>query len=245
MISMARQKRIAHRVDEADIENNVRKRYPDNREKRENLYRFATTFNDLLEAKGVDQVKLAEDLTIASGTISEYRNGQTEPKLNNLIAIANYLGVDCRFLMTGVQSEYVASANYTGLCNDALSNLHALTEKANQEKKAGWLSLEELELTAINAILGSGFDSNLFLHIYNYLYISYSQFGILPEGASSDDMEVYDKDVSVYGRRIGDINGQQAELMFSADEMDDLALVKIQTALRKLRKQIEDRYKPK
>lgn len=120
---MAREKRTTHRVDEAEIAANVADKFSGDKEKQRQVYIFASTFNDLLESRGIDQIKLADDLGISSGIISAYRNGKVEPKLCTLISIANYLGVDCHYLMTGVKTDKALLAKEIGLSGKALDYL--------------------------------------------------------------------------------------------------------------------------
>lgn len=102
-MSNKRKARITYSLDEANIRDNAFKR-----DDGQVLFNFAKTLNRLLEEKGIDQERMAADLSIAEGSISNYRSGKTEPKLSAIVKIANYLGVDCQYLMTGVQSKHTA-----------------------------------------------------------------------------------------------------------------------------------------
>lgn len=90
-------KRVPHLVDPAIIDEHALG---------EPQYIFANTLNVLMEEQGIDQEKMAADLGLSTGVIHNYRHGKTEPKLSSIIKIANYLNVDCHYLLTGIQSKY-------------------------------------------------------------------------------------------------------------------------------------------
>lgn len=117
--------RTTHDVDDAVIDENTKDR-PE-------LAVFAKTLNRLLVENGIHQDDLAKALNISSGIISNYRNGRKEPRLSMIVKIANYLDVDCHYLMTGVQAKNYTVANDLGLSEKAISKLHELSEyiKAN------------------------------------------------------------------------------------------------------------------
>lgn len=163
-------KRTTHRVDEAEIMNNVAARYQ-SKEKIKQAYTFAVTFNDLLDSKGVDQEVIANDLGISFGAISNYRNGKAEPKLINLIAIADYLGVDCNFLMTGVKSEYARVSRVTGLSGKALNELKMLSARGNRPGERGAYidGVQVDELALLDKLLTSDRFHQLFNALSKYL----------------------------------------------------------------------------
>ena len=113
---MAR-KRATQEVDTARIENNA---------KSLEVAIFAKTLNTLLEDRGMHQTELAEKTGIAQATISSYRNGLQEPKMYNLIKIAECLGVDCHYLMTGIQAKNYISTSELGLSEAAIRRLKEL-----------------------------------------------------------------------------------------------------------------------
>lgn len=107
--------RIPHEVDDAIIEENTKGR-PE-------MTIFAKTLNHLLVEKGIHQDDLAQALGISSGSISSYRRGEKEPRFTMIVKIADYLGVDCHYLMTGVRAEHYSVANELGLSEDAIDFL--------------------------------------------------------------------------------------------------------------------------
>lgn len=120
--------RIPHEVDAAIIEENTKGR-PE-------MTIFAKTLNHLLVEKGIHQDDLAQALGISSGSISSYRRGEKEPRFTMIVKIADYLGVDCHYLMTGVRAEHYSVANELGLSEDAIDFLYDLKEEREDLLKA-------------------------------------------------------------------------------------------------------------
>ena len=60
--------------------------------------KFPEKIKDLREEKGISQEKLADELGISHGIISFWENGKREPKLSNLILLAQYFGVSIDYL---------------------------------------------------------------------------------------------------------------------------------------------------
>jgi transcriptional regulator with XRE-family HTH domain len=60
--------------------------------------KFVERFKDLREEKGISQEKLADELGVSHGIISFWETGKREPKLSNLILIAEYFGVSIDYL---------------------------------------------------------------------------------------------------------------------------------------------------
>ncbi len=110
--------RITHEVDDAIIDENTKGR-PE-------IALFAKTLNRLLAEKNVHQDDLAQALGISTGSVSNYRNGKKAPGFTMIVKMANYLGVDCNYLMTGVQAKNYVSAKDLGLSEKALNRLQNL-----------------------------------------------------------------------------------------------------------------------
>lgn len=60
--------------------------------------KFAERFKYLREEKGLSQERLADDLGVSHGIISFWETGKREPKLSNLMLIAEYFGVTIDYL---------------------------------------------------------------------------------------------------------------------------------------------------
>ena len=59
---------------------------------------FAERLKELRIESGLGQEKLADDVEVSHGTISLWENRLREPKLSNLIRIAQYFGVSIDYL---------------------------------------------------------------------------------------------------------------------------------------------------
>lgn len=126
-------KRIPHEVDTAAIEENAQS--PE-------MATFAKTLNSLLVKKNVHQDDMAQALGISTGSISSWRNGKKEPRLSMIIKIADYLGVDCHYLMTGIQAENYVCSNDLGLSTEVIDWLRSIIG-------------DPVRLEMLNAILGN------------------------------------------------------------------------------------------
>ena len=59
---------------------------------------FSERLKELREEMGIGQIQLAEELQVSKGIISLWENGLREPKLSNLVAIANFFDVTIDYL---------------------------------------------------------------------------------------------------------------------------------------------------
>ena len=60
---------------------------------------FAEKLKELRIEKGVGQVELAKSINVSKGIISLWENGLREPKLSNLIELANFFEVSLDYLV--------------------------------------------------------------------------------------------------------------------------------------------------
>ncbi len=60
--------------------------------------KFPERIKDLRDEKGISQERLADELGVSHGTISLWETGKREPKLSNLILLAEYFGVSIDYL---------------------------------------------------------------------------------------------------------------------------------------------------
>lgn len=144
-------KRVPHSVDPSVIEENTAG--IDGKDRRT----FAMTLNQLMEEKGVAQDEMADALGISTGSISNYRSGKTEAKLSAIIKIANYLGVDCHYLMTGNRAENALVASELGLSDKVLDRLR---KEAAYKRK--YTDLETSALVDTLTIINSAFENGAF-----------------------------------------------------------------------------------
>ena len=59
---------------------------------------FAERLKELRSEKNVGQVELSVKIGVSKGIISMWENGLREPKLSNLISLAEYFGVSLDYL---------------------------------------------------------------------------------------------------------------------------------------------------
>lgn len=143
--------RIAHEVDEIVIAKNAAGN--------EQLKIFALTLNKLMYEKNVHQKSMAAALEISTGAISGYRTGKKEPKLSTIVKIADYLGVDCHYLMTGIDAGNAKSAAELGLSNAAIYNIKQATAGEKRNTLNAVIRSPQFE-KLINAIWNSAYYAN-------------------------------------------------------------------------------------
>ena len=57
-------------------------------------------FRQLIDSKGITPYKLAKDTGISQSTLSDWKVGRSTPKLDKLLKIADYLGVQLQDLIS-------------------------------------------------------------------------------------------------------------------------------------------------
>lgn len=227
-------KRLTHQLADADIISAATKKY--GKRKGAEIARFAITFNNLLQTNDIDQWQIASDLDISVGAISGYRNGTVEPKLINLIAIADYFGVDCHYLMTGVKTEDASIARNLGISGKSIKRLQELNKKVKAQRKRGWTPVEDYEIGAVNLLLeDSDGGANILRNIYQYVFFDYDVFlsskEIEQNGATTFDFTYSD---SVTVTRHDNKEKQKPLLKLTVDDVRQCFLVRIQQDLGRL-----------
>ena len=53
-----------------------------------------SVFEKLIKKKGVSTYKVSKDTGIAQSVLSDWKRGRSTPKIDKLLKIADYLGVD-------------------------------------------------------------------------------------------------------------------------------------------------------
>ncbi len=162
-------KRLTHQISNREIIENI-----GNSEQYETKRRFATNLNELLAEKEKSQKELSQETNIKESSISDYRNGNSEPKITSVNSIAKSLGVSVDYLLgnTDVKSTDMKIreiCRVTGLTEQSLSVLFRYTKPSNNKTQY---------LPILNMLLSSGMldellrliDSNIqYLQIYNNL----------------------------------------------------------------------------
>lgn len=60
---------------------------------------FRERFVEILQSKNATAYKVAKDVNISQGLISEYKSGSKLPTINNLLKIADYFDVSIDYLL--------------------------------------------------------------------------------------------------------------------------------------------------
>lgn len=72
------------------------------KEKRLKTYQ---TFNQIITERNITPYKVATDLGFSPMALSDWKNGKSRPKIEKLLAIAEYLNVDVSAFTVGVDKE--------------------------------------------------------------------------------------------------------------------------------------------
>lgn len=62
---------------------------------------------EIRTAKGITQLKMALDLHMNQNSISRYENGEREPSVSGLIAIADYFDVSVDYLLNRTENPEI------------------------------------------------------------------------------------------------------------------------------------------
>ena len=105
---------------------------------------FAHTLRALLKEKKITFEELAKYLNCTKQAVSNYCRGVTTPNYETLIKLADYFGVSCDYLLTGVEHNdrkrqgQIPAYIFINLYNDAkelLSKIHARAELIEENLK--------------------------------------------------------------------------------------------------------------
>lgn len=88
---------------------------------------FFDVFCQLCKEKGMSANGVAKDLSIASGTVSEWKKGRS-PQNATLLRIANYFGVSIDYLLGKSETQSPAAISFTAEENAIISALRAQPE---------------------------------------------------------------------------------------------------------------------
>lgn len=207
--------RIPHEVDSEVIKKNA---------STPEIQRFAEIFNSILSERRIHQDDLASALGIATGSVSAYRNGKKEPRLSVILKIANYLNVDCNYLLRGISSDQLDIYDVTALSPGAISQLKN-TSPQNRQKWGRVLS----DLITNPWILDA-------LHAYLYLNI---------DRVAKWDEEVRAsggyKTTDNYERRVALADSKQGKTVdVDASILGDALLLAVEGELRKLKEGLKN-----
>ena len=77
----------------------------------------------LKETKGVNDFAVSKATGIAPATMSDWKNGRTEPKIDKLQKIAEYFNVSLEYIMTGKDTEKVSDSGKKYYFSDETAEL--------------------------------------------------------------------------------------------------------------------------
>ncbi len=69
------------------------------------MNKFKERLNELLKETNIKQCEIAKQIGISRQTLTNYKSGYSEPRIDELILIANYFGV-CIDYLVGRQDWY-------------------------------------------------------------------------------------------------------------------------------------------
>lgn len=121
-----RSKRETYYIDPPIIEGNIQK-LTVSKEEKEIRKSIALNLNNLLLNRNIDQEKFANKVNVSTGSISQYRQGTGEPKITNLVKIANGLNVSINYLIGKSDCpnyEFEDINNKIGLSQKAIEQLY-------------------------------------------------------------------------------------------------------------------------
>ena len=82
--------------------------------------KFSFILKKLLTDNKLSGAELGRKIGVSKETISQYCKGNVEPKSGILIKLANFFGVSCDYLLTGVEPADKQESQELGLSGDAI-----------------------------------------------------------------------------------------------------------------------------
>jgi transcriptional regulator with XRE-family HTH domain len=89
---------------------------------------------ELRTEKNLSQRDMAKILNISQGTYNNWENGNTQPSIEQLIAIAKYFGVSVDYLIGN--ADDLGVINYSGIANEDNKIISLLSKATPQLKSA-------------------------------------------------------------------------------------------------------------
>lgn len=109
-------------------------------------------FEQLLRQNGVTAYKVAKATGIATATLSDWKNGRSEPKQDKMQKIADYFGVSLVYLLTGKEPITSAYEDQTIQIAEKISSNPALLKLFQSAIKATDTDIQTC-LIVLNALL--------------------------------------------------------------------------------------------
>lgn len=112
--------------------------------------KFTKTLTKLLKERHKTQTELSKVLGLNSQNVSMYCNGKTQPDLQNLLKIAEFLNVTTDELLTGLKPENKQTRIDLGLKDESIENIKHINETS---EKAMYFLNEFLSDKKLNSTL--------------------------------------------------------------------------------------------
>ena len=128
-----RKQRAVHSIDNKDIEEKVSNANY-NTEDKEVLEMFAKRLNEELENQKIIQQDFCKTVTIATGTLSQYRNGIRFPQAHILLKMADVLGVSTDYLLGKSKVKKYSNIELNkmfGFTDNTIATLKAVSPKSS------------------------------------------------------------------------------------------------------------------
>jgi transcriptional regulator with XRE-family HTH domain len=138
---------------------------------------FAKTLRELLERHPVHggrttYGKLGAALGVKPQSVSQWANGDTTPDMRHIAPLAEFFGVDCNFLLTGVSAENRTVWEDLGLHEGSVRFLKDLKALADRREQNSMAMLLIVDLFFRSGALGKFYDM---INQYTYDYIEFDE----------------------------------------------------------------------
>ena len=169
---------------------------------------FGERIRDLRLAKGMTQKELADipTLRIQRNLVNYWENDERDIKSGQIIALSNYFGVSCDYILRGVEAENIDFNKHTGLSDEAIKILAEIRYD------------RETMIKTINLLLT---NIEVFESIRNYLMF--------------DLVSVHDDNATDGIIHVKDKNDGNRTYVISTEALQNMFLIELQNRLTKLR----------
>ncbi|MBQ6317573.1 MAG: helix-turn-helix transcriptional regulator [Oscillospiraceae bacterium] len=191
---------------------------------------FARVLREELLTTSDDVKGLAEFLQISPQAVNQFKQGQSFPKTENLVKMAQYFRCSLDYLigLSDVRSpdaDLQTVCDYTGLSEKAVSHLHASAEEVKRAQEQDLPETpNEIWLHTVDRLLQERLD--LFSDIGKYLFTDFSGFLTNPYVVQPPLEKVWVR--TVWGN-------MELDMPLVSQDAEELLLRRIQNKLRELR----------
>lgn len=129
----------------------------------------------LRNSRELSQQELSAALHVSREVVAKWENGTRDLKTEHTVALSDYFGVSCDYILRGVEAEKVDIHKLTGLSENAMNSLSFLKvlerEKWLSDKHfklpgAGWINNADVGITVIEHPVGH--HASRILNTINY-----------------------------------------------------------------------------